>query len=211
MKHRKAFSICCLFIVSLSILTGCANQYSKHQQKIEEIDDQVKVLLEQEDDLYTIRSLSNKLFSTGATQIITDTYVVLDKDNNDITELYFDSEDSSELKSLLDKYSVIHIVFQKNNALILECGSYLNDASSGSYQRRIVITNDSYDENTITNYYDATAGLKSYEREIDEDGAVVWKYDNGANKENIKAVKIYDDVWSFEKIRKDGIWSIFSV
>ena len=211
MKNRRVLLICCICIITLSIIAGCASQNRRHQQKIEEIDEQVKELLEQEGDLYAIRSLSNKLFSTGATQIVTDAYIILYENNNDITERYLYDEDSLELKRLLKEYSVIHIVFHKNNALILECGSYLDNACSGSYQRRVVITNDRFDEETIINYFDATAGLKNYEREVDANGIVVWKFDNGANKENIKAIKIYDDVWSFEKTRKDGIWSFLSV
>ncbi len=211
MKNRRVFIICCICIITLGIIVGCANQNMKHKQKIEEIDGQVKELLEQEDDLYAIGRLSSKLFSTGATQIITDAYVILDENNDDITEYYIGDEDSLELESLLKEYSIIHIVFQKDNALVLECGSYLNDTGNGSYQRRVVITNDRFDEDTIINYFDATAGQKNYEREVDANGVVVWNFDNGANKENIKAVKIYDKVWSFEKTRKDGIWSFLSV
>lgn len=211
MRKRYVFLICFICTLVLVLFVGCSVKKNNHQQKIEEIDDQVNALLEQTEDLYSIKNLSNRLLSSDAFQIIslTEVYIIRDNNNEDITEQFSDNEDNIKLKSLLEKYSVIKNVYKENCNLILVC-SYLSDDGNGSYQRKIVMTNDLFDESTIENYY-ASVVPRNYEKEISTDGIVIWKYDNGVNKETISAKKIYDDVWSFEMVREAGIWSIISV
>ncbi|MCR5420394.1 MAG: hypothetical protein K6E98_05270 [Lachnospiraceae bacterium] len=211
MRNRYVLLICLICALVLVLFIGCSVKKINHQQKIEEIDDQVNVLFEQTEDLYTIKNLSDALLSSDAFQIISlsEVYIIRDENNEEITEQFSDNEDSIKLKSLLEKYSVIQNVYKKNDNLILVCG-YLSDDGTGSYQRKIVMTKELFNESTIENYY-ASVVPRNYEKTISSDGIVMWKYDNGANKETIRAKKIYDDVWSFEMVREAGILSIISV
>lgn len=214
MKKRSAVIFWCISIFIMGILTVRDIRLFKQQQRIKEIDAQIMELAGQKDDLYEIRNLSESLFLTGACAIYPDwngKYIIRDEDNTDITKNYFDNEDNKKLKVLLGKYRNISYIIPKNNAVVLECG-YLEDAGRGSYRKRIVITDNSPDEETIGNFY-ALASLSDadYDREVGSDGVVVWKYNNLANKETTKAKRIYDNVWSFEMVTEAGILSWLAV
>ena len=231
MRNKRA--ILSVISIALIFLTGCSYtaaedfirsfnptswtstaedwEAASQQKRIKEIDEQIQELLEQKDDLYAIKTVSEGLFKTDAAQVNSSNgaLIIWDENHNDITDQYSDNEDFIRLKGLLEEYAVIYNVHPDKDATILMC-THLDYESNGVYDRQIVITSENLNEDTVENYY-ASPAPREYEKEV-SDGVVVWNYDNGADyKESVRARRIYDDVWSFEKIYRSGILDIFTI